>query len=203
MRYHEIIMANIFCQLRHFPGNDIYRNTGNDTCAVYVEMSIVFAPFRHGGDSVGRYPHEKLLRFFRSQSLYQLVGELIHIDKRNIQFLRYITRRIQIGSMRINQFVSFHHAVFLRSILFGIRVDSFTDIILKNSFCYGFIVGCAEVTAYDGIEQNGDAAFRTGFINELTQVGIESCSRICMAVCSRLLVIMSELDKHIIAFLHL
>ena len=195
-------MADIFCQFRHFFGNGIYCNTSYDTCTIYVEVSIVFTTFRHGSNCVGGHPHKEFLRFFRPQAFYQIVGEFIHINKRNIQLLCYIARRIQICSVRINQFVSFHHILFLRSVLFGIRIDSLANIILKNSFRYGFIIGRTKVTAHNGVEQNRNTAFRTSLINELTQVGIKGCSRVCMAVGFGLFVIVPELNKNIITFLY-
>ena len=58
----------------------------------------------------------------KQDAFYQIVGEFVHINKRNIQLLCYIARRIQIYSVRINQFVSFHHILFLRGVLLGIRI---------------------------------------------------------------------------------
>ena len=130
------------------------------------------------------------------------MGNFIHIHKRNIQLFRHIPRRIQIRSMRIYQFIPFLRNSGLRCITLCIRINPLTNIILNNSLCHNLIIGNTEITPYNGIEKYRNTTFLTCFIHKFTKVGIECRSRVSVAVCLRLFVIMPELDKNIVAFLN-
>ena len=200
--HYIIVIAHVFCQFRYDTGNGIHCKPGYNPCAIHIQVRIILTSFRHGRYYISRYPHKKFLGFLRSHTLHKLMGNFIHIHKRNIQLFRHIPRRIQIRSMRIYQFIPFLRNSGLRCITLCIRINPLTNIILNNSLCHNLIIGNTEITPYNGIEKYRNTTFLTCFIHKFTKVGIECRSRVSVAVCLRLFVIMPELDKNIVAFLN-
>ena len=201
--YYEIIMTYILSQFRYFLSNGIHSQTGYNATTVYIQVGIIFTSFRYSGNLIGRYPHEQLFRVYRSHAFYQVVRNLIHIHKCNTQFFRYISRRVQIGSVRINQLVTFSNSRLFRSFPLCIRIHTLLYIILTNSLSNCIPIRCAEVSAHNGVKQNRDTSLSTCFVYKTFQVFIKSTSRSCIPLWVGLLIIVTELDKYIITFLHL
>ena len=196
-------MTYIFSQFRYFLSNGIHSQTGYNAATVYIQVGIIFTSFRYSGNLIGRYPHEQFFRVYRSHAFYQVVRNLIHIHKCNTQFFRYISRRVQIGSVRINQLVTFSNNCLSRSFPCCIRIHAFLYIILTDSLSNCIPVRCAEVSAHNGVKQNRDTSLSTCFVYKTFQVFIKSTSRSCIPLWVGLLIIVTELDKYIITFLHL
>ena len=103
--------------------------------------------------------------------------QFIQIDKRYVHFFSYPAGRIQILSMRIHKHISFH------------LITSFR---LRHPFG-------REISPYNGIKQYRISSLFAGFSYETTQVIIEGSSRIGMQFFGSFLIIVSELNKHIIS----
>ena len=69
-------------------------------------------------------------------------------------------------------------------------------------FSDGSILRLNEITTDDGIKQYRDAAFGAGFVYIAAEIVVESGSRLGVAGGIRLFIVVSELDKDIVAFLH-
>ncbi len=182
-------MTDIFCQFGNFPADGIDSQACDGSRSIDIQVSIVFTAFRKSGNLIGGDKHKKLFRFYRSELLHQVVSDFVHINKYDSELFRYIAWRIQISSMRIEQDRPFF------GLLFFPRCPA--DILSDRG-----ILRLDEVTADDGIEQYGDAAFRAGFVYITAEIVIECSSRLGVSGRIRFFIIMSELDKDIITVLH-
>ena len=188
--HYVIIMTDIFCQFRYFLCDSIYSQPGDSPCSVHIQMGIILPAFRKSRNFLRFDKHKQLLRFCGAQSLHQIMGNFVHIDKRHSHLFCHITRRIKVGTVRIVQDV-----YFFRQFLF---TRSTTGICGNRG-----IFRLYKITTNNGVEQHRNPSFNTSFIDETTEIVIKGRSRISMACRISLFIIVSELDKDIISLLYL
>lgn len=123
------------------------------------------------------------------------MSNTIEVYKRHLQLSSHVVWRIQISPVGINQSGTCFHFC-----LRYIGINTLTNIILNNSLRHSIGIGFAKIAADDGVEQNGDSTLGTSFLDETFQIGIESRTRVGMAFFVGFLVVVSELDEHVVAF---
>ena len=133
----------------------------------------------------------ELLRSLSAQPLFQVMGDLIGIDEVYIHPTGYVARCHAIESVCVDERVALHH---LHTVLESLRAQLF---IVVNLRCFN-----EEVAAYHTVHQHGDTAMLARLADKLSQIVVERRARIGMTLGVGLLVVMSELDNHIVARFH-
>lgn len=68
-----------------------------------IIMGIVLTPIRHTGFLSWQEPHVQFLGGLRPQPLFEIVGNLVSIDKMDMHTLSHIARRNAIETMCIDE----------------------------------------------------------------------------------------------------
>ena len=155
-----------------------------------VVVGIVLTTFGKGGMLVGPVPHVETFGTFNAQGLLKVVCDAVGIDKNTVHTSGNIAWSYGIESVGVDKGVSLNHL----------------GAILESSITQGLIVGilsssytAQEVSAHDGVHENGYATMFTGFADKTGKVIVESGARISMTIWLGLLVVMAKLYDDIIA----
>ena len=136
-------------------------------------------------------PHVKLSAAFDTHLGFNVVGNLGSIHEWHIQCLGYMTRSYDISSVGIYERITIDE--FLAIILF---VTKFLIIVILQILR---IIAAANHT----VQKYRDATLLAGFVYILGEMRIKGTSRLGITIREMLLIIMTKLDKNIIAWLHL
>ena len=155
-------------------------------------MGIVLLTLRFTGLGAGQEPHMQLLRALDTQTLLQVVGNLVGIDEMTMHTSGNILGSFLIETVGVDERVAFYQTL---GILEGRSAEGLVIVIL----------GChlGKVTAYHAVHQHRDATMLACLTHKLRQVIVEGRARIGMALGLWLLVIVTELDDDIVAWPHL
>ena len=188
-------MSDIGFQRGHYLDYLLHGQPGDGRGSANAQVRIVLTSLGQGGHCVGSHPHEELFGSFGPHLLHQVMSNTIEVYKRHLQLSSHVVWRIQISPVGINQSGTCIHFC-----LGGIGINTLANIVLNNSLRHSIGIGFAKITADDGVEQNGDSTLGTSFLDETFQIGIESRTRVGMAFFVGFLVVVSELDEHVVAF---
>ena len=136
-------------------------------------------------------PHVKLSATFDTHLGFNVVGNLGSIHEWHIQCLGYMARSYDISSVGIYERITVDE--FLAIILF---VTKFLIVIILQILR---IIAAANHT----VQKHRDAPLLAGFVYILGEMRIKGTARFGITIREMLLIIMTKLDKNIIAWLHL
>ena len=133
----------------------------------------------------------QFLRGLSSQSLLQVVGNLVGIYEEAVHALCHVPWSHAVEAVRVDERVALHH---LHAILESCSAQLLVIVILR---CLH-----KEVAPHYGIHQHGDAAMLTCLTHKAGQVVVEGGAWVGMPVSLWLLVVVAELNDDIVARLH-
>ena len=182
-------MAHILLKRRHLACYLIDEESSHDVSAIDAVVRIVLTSFGMGWHLSRQEPQVQVFRLLGSQRLLQVVCDGIGIDERHVEPLGHPSGRLGILAMRINEHIA-HIGLSLID-----TVAQFFVVVAK----FGLRL---EVSSHHAVEEHRYAPPLPCLLDEALEVGIEGGAHIRVSVRLRFLVVVSELDKDIVALFH-
>ena len=160
--------------------------------AVDVVVRVVLLALRLRRLRVGQIPHVEPLRGLCAESLLQVVGYLVRIHEVHVHALGHVARSHAVESVGVDERVALHHP---HAVLKRLRAQLLVVVVLRRVD--------EEVPPHHAVHQHRYAALLARLAHVAGQHVVERRAGVGMAVLRGLLVVVAELDDHVVAGLHL